>query len=290
MKKTLSDETLSKAIEAFNRDGFYLCKGFFPKEEAIKAAQWMKSQDQAALAKSWTDQEPGVPLAVYQNVHKGITPVAQLAANTELLEIATKLIGNRVYIWSSKINVKAAWCGTVEYYHQDTIYWKDRGYTQADMLTCMTFLDPHGMRNAGLHVFPGSHHLGYIEHEPFINTNGLSKFMVPPRRLDELYKQCNLVCIEADPGDVLFFHANLVHGSAHNISEQSRMILLSQLNVETNKPKDVDKNAKAFNLRRAQMEMTEAKRRYDFFKNKYEAQLKSDELLFNSPIQDEERY
>ena len=60
-----------------------------------------------------------------------------------MIELASKLVDDEVYIYSSKVNLKAAWCGAVEYFHQDLVYWKDRGYPRNDMLSAMVFLEKH---------------------------------------------------------------------------------------------------------------------------------------------------
>lgn len=274
----------------FANDGYCLVRGLFDKSEILKAAGWLREQDTSTLIKSWTDQEPGVPVAVHQGVHLKDTPVSRICNNSQMLDIAGQLIGNPVYVWSSKVNFKAAWCGTVEYYHQDLVYWKDRGYQTDQMLTCMVFADKHGMENGGLHVIPGSHKLGFLQHDPFININGLSKFMIPPATLDRLSTEHGLVCLEAEPGDVLFFHTNLVHGSAHNISGKPRMIFLSQLNSKNNKPVNLADNAKNFILKRTEMEIKEAQRKLDFFKKKYAEQAAASGPIFNSPTPPEEAY
>ena len=80
-----------------------------------------------------------------------------------------------------------------------------------------------------------------------------------------------------------------MHGSSHNLSPQSRMVILSQLNSINNKPTDVSLNAKDFNLKRTKMELEEAKRRYNWFKEKYNLQLNSEDVEFNSPIPDQEK-
>ena len=49
------------------------------------------------------------------------------------------------------------------------------------MLSAMVFLEPHNDINAPLNIFPKTHKLGFIRHDPFINVNGLAKFMVPPK-------------------------------------------------------------------------------------------------------------
>jgi ectoine hydroxylase len=279
----------SGVIEVFQRDGYYLHRNLFERSVVDEARIWLNSQNQEGLAKSWTEQEPGVPLAVFSVTHTGDHPIARIVKDTRMLEMAGALMGAPVYVWSSKVNLKAAWCGTVEYYHQDLVYWKDRGYPRHDMLSCMIFLDPHALKNAALHVVPGSHRLGFIEHKPFININGLNKFMVPPATMDELHKKHGLVVVEGEPGDALFFHAGVVHGSAHNISPQSRMVILSQLNTVGNEPNEVLSNARQFNLRRAELELREAERRHAWFKSKYEDQLKSDQLTFSAPIPEEEQ-
>ena len=127
-------------------------------------------------------------------------------------------------------------------------------------------------------------------HKPFINLNGLAKFMVPPKKLSSLKKKYGVIKINAEPGDVLFFHMACVHGSGHNISSKSRTVVLSQLNGRNNVPTNVKKNSKKFNLLRAKREYSESKRRFAWFKNKYTKQLKSKKLTFSAPIVKEEKH
>jgi ectoine hydroxylase-related dioxygenase (phytanoyl-CoA dioxygenase family) len=279
----------ASSIEHFRRDGYFLQRGFISQASALEAANWLAGQNQEGLAKSWTEQEPGVPLAVLTAAHVGDHPIARLAMDGRIAGIAGALMGMPVYMSATKVNVKAAWCGAVEYYHQDLAYWMGRGYPRPDLLTCMVFLQPHTVRNAALHVFLGTHRLGIIEHTPFININGLGKYMVPPRMLDRLYREHGLVAIEGEPGDAVFFHAGVVHGSAHNIAEQPRTVLIVQLNAVGNEPIDPISSAREANLRRAERELREAQRRYDWFKQKYEQQQASAEITFTAPIPERER-
>ncbi len=64
---------LEKIISHFNNNGFYLLKNFFPREVAENAAEWLKKKNLKELAKTVGDQEPGVPLAVYQDIHKELS-------------------------------------------------------------------------------------------------------------------------------------------------------------------------------------------------------------------------
>ena len=272
----------------YQKDGFVLLKNFISKKDCRDALQWLKNKNKKKLVKTWTETEPGVDAAVYFVVHKEKNLISNLVNNKKIMKFASYLADEKVYIYSSKVNFKAAWCGAVEYFHQDLVYWRDRGYPREDMLSAMVFLEPHNDINAPLNIFPKTHKLGFIRHDPFINVNGLAKFMVPPKTLSELEKKYGVHRINAEPGDVLFFHMGCVHGSSHNISPKSRTILLSQINTYSNKPKNVEINSRNFNLIRAKREVQEAKRKLKWFENKYKKQFNSKKLTFHAPISPEE--
>jgi ectoine hydroxylase len=271
-------------IKKYNEEGFLFVKEFYSKKKIKEAVNWFNEQNKSELVKTWTEQEPGVPLAVYSVVHDDKNPLSDLLRDERIYTSAGALMGKDCYLWSSKVNVKAPWCGAVEYYHQDYVYWKDRGYPSDSMLSCMIFLENHRIENAALHVMPGTHKYEFIEHDHFININGLSKRMIPPKVMDDLYLKHGLKIIDASPGDALFFHTSLIHGSGHNISPKGRMILLAQINTIGNEPNNVMRNAKKFNLLRADEEYKDAEKRFNYFKKKYEEQLASNELTFGSPI------
>ena len=55
-------------------------------------------------------------------------------------------------------------------------------------------------------------------------------------RIRELEKRHESVYIEAEPGDALFFHANLLHSSDANKSNESRRTLIVCFNTKSNNP------------------------------------------------------
>lgn len=277
-----------KEINFFKKNGYFLYKNFFKKSEIKKAKNWMIKQNPKKIIKSWTETEPAVDIAVYSVLNEKVTPVSILSNNQNMLNIASKLIEDEVYVWHSKINFKKAWGGTVEYFHQDRVYWQDRGYPSDKMLSCMIMMDEHDHENAGLQVFPMSHKKGFIKHESFININGLAKFMIPPKMLTKLNNKNKKKQISGKIGDVLFFHSSLVHGSGHNTSSKDRMIILTQLNTRNNYPKNVNKNAIKFNLFRTKLELMDAERRFKWFKNKYHKQKANDKILYFAPVPKDE--
>ena len=59
----------------------------------------------------------------------------------------TFLNTNSVSVWSAKSNLKKRWNGSVEYFHQDFIYWRELGFRSSKMLNCMIFIDDHSHTN-----------------------------------------------------------------------------------------------------------------------------------------------
>lgn len=274
--------------QVFESQGSFLVKGLFGSSQCDDAARWLTSQNPDELRKNWTESEPGVPLAIYSVIHELDNPIGQIASDSRITKFASELMGEETYIWSSKVNFKAAWCGAVEYYHQDFIYWKDRGYPTDRMLSCMVFLQPHTQSNGALNVIPGSHAQGSVRHELFFNTNGLAKWMIPPEDLTKYRQQFGCEVIEGSPGDALFFHTSLLHGSSHNISGDGRMICLVQMNTVRNEPLEVQNSSREFNLYRAKLEVEEARRRLLYFEEKLDKQKKQMGVSFGAPIPKEE--
>jgi phytanoyl-CoA hydroxylase len=73
--------------------------------------------------------------------------------------------------------------------------------------------------------------MGRVEHGKAGEQVGASQ-----RYVDLALKTMELVYVELDPGDALFFHSNLLHRSDANLSETSRWSLISCYNRQSNIP------------------------------------------------------
>ena len=58
-------------------------------------------------------------------------------------------------------------------------------------------------------------------------------------RVEKLLERLELVYVEMDPGDALFFHPNLLHRSDQNRSDNPRWSMIVCYNSVENKPYDV---------------------------------------------------
>ena len=69
---------LSKSqIKQFKDQGYIIFKSFYPKKKLDDALKWLKTRDPKKIAKSWTEKEPGVPIAVYSALGDKNTKVYQ---------------------------------------------------------------------------------------------------------------------------------------------------------------------------------------------------------------------
>ncbi len=209
----------------FKKNGFVLVKNLIDKKDLkliSKRLDYLSKMQKDGRGLS----EPGTKKALIHSIHHDIILKKIIQNKNWFNEISCLLLkSENIYTWNAKSNLKNRWIGSVEYYHQDYIYWKGLGFKSSNMLNCMIFIDDHSHYNAGLWVFPKTHKKMF-KHEKFLNINSLQKYFVSPKILDKLNLKEPAIPIQAKAGSCLFFHSKLIHGSSHNISSKNRRILL----------------------------------------------------------------
>jgi len=84
--------------------------------------------------------------------------------------------------------------------------------------------------NGCLQVLKGSHKIGRINHGSTGEQVGADM-----KRVNAAAKRLDLVYVELEAGDALFFHGNLLHKSDPNTSDSARFSLISAYNLARNK-------------------------------------------------------
>ena len=132
----------------------------------------------------------------------------------------------------SKLMQKEPKVGGAWEWHQDYGYWYKNEFLLPDeLISVMVAITEATKENGCLQVIKGSHKMGRVEHG-FVGTQtGASQ-----RYVDLALKTMELVYVELKPGDGLFFHSNLLHRSAANLSDKSRWSLISVYNRQSNVP------------------------------------------------------
>jgi ectoine hydroxylase len=142
-----------------------------------------------------------------------------------------QLLGGEVYHYHTKMMLKEPFVGGAWEWHQDYGYWYHNGCLFPLLASCLIAVDRATKLNGCLQVLKGSHRMGRIEHGKTGDQTGADLEMV-----DAALERLELVHIEAQPGDALFFHCNLLHRSDQNRSPDPRWSLICCYNASRNNP------------------------------------------------------
>jgi ectoine hydroxylase-related dioxygenase (phytanoyl-CoA dioxygenase family) len=154
-----------------------------------------------------------------------------IARSKSIVESAEKLLADEVYHYHSKMIMKDARIGGAWTWHQDYGYWYQNGVLAPNLTSAYIAVDRATRENGCLQVIRGSHKLGRIDHQLTGDQAGADA-----ARVEQILKRYRLVHVEMEPGDVLFFHANLLHRSDHNRSSHPRWSMICCYNARSNDP------------------------------------------------------
>ncbi len=222
------------AVQQYRADGFHLARGFFEPYEIDllkRAAKEDNELDKRSFGRA--DGEGGVVRLSLWN-HPGDSIYGMFARCERLVRSCESLLEGEVYHYHSKMILKDAKIGGAWAWHQDYGYWYQNGVLEPLLASAFVAVDPCTRENGCLQVIRNSHHCGRINHTLTGDQAGADR-----ERVDELLKRAErfpLVHVEMNPGDVLFFHPNLLHRSDQNRSDSSRWAMICCYNAARNDP------------------------------------------------------
>lgn len=140
-----------------------------------------------------------------------------LVRDPKITAILAQLIGPTIRHYGGKLNMKSAGYGSPVEWHQD---WAFYPHTNDDLLAVGVMLDDCALENGPLMVMPGSHRGPVWNHHQDGAFCGAMDADATPLRFDDA------VALTAPAGSMSFHHVRLVHGSAQNLSDRPRTLLL----------------------------------------------------------------
>ncbi len=146
-----------------------------------------------------------------------------------LFEIVRPLIGDDLKQIVNQIHWKPPGAAMTDFgLHQDIRFRRPREAYREPLRSYVQTaiaIDPHGPRNGGLVVYPGSHRQGELA------LGGETRVMDTPFAATDLERigldPGRLVHLELDPGDVALWNLFTVHGSGRNRSKRDRRIYIN---------------------------------------------------------------
>jgi ectoine hydroxylase len=219
------------AVSDYERDGYVIARKMFDADEIgllRLAAKQDRALDQHSFGRG--DGEGGtVRLSLWN--HPGDTIYGMFARCETIVSSAERLLGGEVYHYHSKMIMKDAKVGGAWAWHQDYGYWYQNGVLFPHLSSAFIAVDAATRENGCMQVLKGSQHMGRIDHVLTGDQAGADL-----ERVHEAEKRLDLVYVVMDPGDVLFFHSNLLHRSDQNRSETPRWAMICCYNAASNNP------------------------------------------------------
>lgn len=219
-------------IAQYHKDGYVLVKGFCNQQETGKL--YKVALEDEAMSKNAMDlnDQSGMKTKLSLWFKPGNDVFGYLTRSEKMVNAVGQLLDgdSPVCHFHSKLMQKEPKVGGAWEWHQDYGYWYKNQFMFPDQLiSVMVALTEANKQNGCLQVIKGSHKLGRVNHGFAGEQVGADMVMV-----ENALKTMELVYCEIDPGDALFFHSNLLHRSAANLSDKPRWSIISCFNSQSN--------------------------------------------------------
>jgi len=222
----------------FERDGYHLARGLFdPDAVAELAAEFARivarlEDSGDGIDAGWQTAKalaPGTRVVHTHQVQCYSARWAQALFAPRLLDVAAAILGPDVTLHHSKLFQKPPHTGAPFPMHQDWSYFP---FKRDSMIAAIIHLTPATDAMGCLRVVPGSHRLGRVH-----GSGGQGDGSDP--RWQAFHAEHGFqrsIPLEAEAGDVAFFHYCTVHGSKPNTSVHTRKTVLFQLHAGGDEP------------------------------------------------------
>ncbi len=228
---------------AYERDGYLVIPGLFSPAEIAALKADMVGLNTGSLVAAASGRDRGAMMVEDANtprlqfdIHATGTRFDALARHPRLAGLMQELMGMPLYILHSKLAFKAAFTGSVQFWHQDFGYWINEGNPRPDMASCMVMLDEHTEDNGCLQVLAGSHRGGVVPHERITaESTGNVQLRISAADMATYCARYRRVKLVGKPGTFAAWHCNTMHGSSHNISDHSRNAAIFAFNAVGNR-------------------------------------------------------
>lgn len=212
-------------IASFNKDGYIIIKNFI-ESTAVEKLYQTAIQD-SAMGKNAinVNDQSGKTSKLSLWFTPGNDVFGYLTRSKKMVKSVAALLDSDAPVchFHSKLMQKEPKVGGAWEWHQDYGYWYKNQFMFPDQLiSVMVALTPAHQQNGCLQVIKGSHKLGRVNHGFAGEQVGADMVMV-----ENALKTMDLVYVEIEPGDALFFHSNLLHRSEANLSDRPRWSIIS---------------------------------------------------------------
>ena len=213
----------------YERDGFVLIENAVPPDllnrlQAVTLDLISKSRDVTEnndiydLDKGHSRSNPRLNrIKAPHDVHEVFR---EYLRSDSLLGLIQPILGPDIRMNNSKLNAKAAQGGAPVEWHQD---WSFYPHTNDDLLAIGVMLSDIGEEDGPLQMIPGSHR------EPVLSHFNKGVFCGAINPDDESARLSDAVSVTGKAGSLSLHHVRTTHGSAPNLGDNPRLLLLYEI-------------------------------------------------------------
>jgi ectoine hydroxylase-related dioxygenase (phytanoyl-CoA dioxygenase family) len=218
---------MSSINEFYQENGYYIARGVYAPEEVrelevdfdriVRQLQSGTEDANARWGGAAMEKAKGTVVVHTHNVQRFSAAWLRALLQPKFLEASQAILGPNVILHHTKLFQKPAEKGAPFPMHQDWSYFPTVLNT---MMAGIIHVSRADDQMGCFRVFPGSHKLGRIKDSWGQDDTAHFAARFPLEKS---------VALEAQPGDVVFFHYCLVHGSKPNTSNTTRKTVLVQM-------------------------------------------------------------
>lgn len=232
-------------LDQYEKKGFLFLDDLFDDHEVADMQRHMQrlrdSDEIKHRAESITEESSGDVRSVF-DVHKLSHFFQSIAQDPRLVRIAEYLLGDDVYLHQTRLNYKPGFRGKDFYWHSDFETWHtEDGMPRMRALSMSISLTPNDYHNGPLLLIPGSHQtfiscVGETPDNNYLSSLKKQDVGIPDdASLQSLIEQNGIEAAVGQPGRIILFDCNLLHGSNSNITSSPRSNLFFVYNALSNR-------------------------------------------------------
>lgn len=216
----------------FKKNGYLIFENLFSSKEVSALLDDLKSLSKDNSKKEFPQfilEETKKDVRSIFEIHKLSKLFGRLCRDKRIVDVAQHLLGSKVYIHQSRVNLKPGFDGKEFYWHSDFETWhSEDGMPNMRAMSCSISLTKNYEFNGPLMVIPGSH-------DEFVSCSGTTpdkhykqslkrqEVGTPDKKiLEKMVEKGGIVSAKGDAGSAIFFDCNIMHGSNGNISPYPR--------------------------------------------------------------------
>jgi ectoine hydroxylase len=241
-----SVQSLKNEKSAYDRDGW--CRhpsALHPDEVTLlrERVDFICSQPRPEIVY----EQGSCDVRAIHGCHRYDNVCAQLTRLPRLVNLAETLIGEPVYVYQFKVNLKQPYHGASWPWHQDFAFWREEdGMPAAKAVNLALLLDAADLSNGPLLVISGTQHIGLLDMPDDSckpprgdwrdHVSADLTYAVSTDAASRLAAQSGITPLLGPPGTIYAFHPSIVHSSSDNHSPHRRALLLITYNAISNAP------------------------------------------------------